>query len=199
MHSLIPTTCPQECVQGPTAPACSHPTSRTREQILTPAVPPLFSADQSLVERLPKRAWLLHPLAWRGPASSPSSRRELKPVPLLTTPSAHSPAPSGDVEREELGPTSVAAHVNGQRCRQATRPLAAPQPVCWVSQAWSTAGTVPIAAGESRTRAGSPACPRGPAHCCRQSRPGPPRSAGVEGDVCSQRSRLLFMQGVRIK
>jgi len=78
-------------------------------------------------------------------------------------------------EGEELSPTSVAAHINGQRqsCGQASRLLAAPQPVCRAS--------LPVETGDERdwrgaylllglpaTRAGSPAFPQSPAQSCRQ-------------------------------
>lgn len=98
----------------------------------------------------------------------------------------------------ELSPTSVAAHINGQRqsCGQASRLPAAPQPVCWASLPTETGGEqdwrdayrlrgLPVA------WAGSPAFPWGPAQSCRQL-PDLVCLAGVKGDVYSQRSCLLY-------
>lgn len=188
----------QQDAQGSTATACLYPTSRSREQILTPAVPPLFSADQSPVERLPKHAWPLHRSAWRGPASSPSRPGKLNPVPLLTTPSAHSPVP-----RDADGGGRAQPHLRGCPYKQAeAEPRAgklAPgstaagvlgEPACGGGQQAGLAWRL-SAAGIPRHPGGQLCLP--PGSCPElQAAPDLVRLAGVKGDVYSQISCLLY-------
>lgn len=84
-------------------------------------------------------------------------------------------------EREELSPTSAAAHKTGQgqSCGQASRLLAAPQPLCRASlpaepaaeQGWHGAYRL---RGLLAIREGGPAFPRSPARSSSRSRPRPP-------------------------